>query len=382
LRTAIAILITLTGFLTSCYKVYDAKINRAEKVLVVNGMITNKPDVYNIRITYAESLNSIAAAEPAREAEVYVTDNMQNRYQFNEKKSGNYISDSIQFTGIPGRTYRLHIITTDGQMYESDPQRLFPEVKTDSVYGEFTNKETLEKSTGYKVNTPGAVILVDVINNTDTLPRFRMVLNVVNQYFDQDYSQGLNIHYNYYCWQTVSANTEISLTGGDYSVNSASLRKYLIGFVDSYLKFLAVGYSKRINEGDSSATAIENGGYGFWEHHGQILYLNQYTLNNETYLYYKSLNEQIQSEGKIFDPIAAQLNGNIKCITDPSRKAIGFFEASSVSCSRYNLDFRNLTNSRPTITKYPYILPPEPNGCRIDRAGGRHSNIPAFWIYT
>jgi Domain of unknown function (DUF4249) len=381
LRPAILILIT-TELLTSCYKVYDAKIDRAEKVLVVSGMITNKTDVYNIRLSYAESLNSIDAAEPAREAEVYVTDNLQNRYQFTEKESGSYMSDSLQFTAIPGRTYQLHIFTTDGQNYESDPQRLFPEVYTDSVYGQFTNKETLQKSTGLKVNTPGADILVDVINNADTLPRFRMVLNLVNQYFDQDYVPGLNIHYNLYCWQTVSANTEISLSGGDYSVNSASQRKLTIGFVDNYLSFLALVYNKRINEEDSSATAIEGWGHVFWEHHGRILYLNQYTLNNETYLYYKSLNEQIQSEGKIFDPIAAQLNGNIKCVTDPAKKAIGFFEASSVSYSRYNLDFRNLTNSQPTITKYPYILPPEPNGCRIDRAGGRHSNIPAFWIYT
>jgi hypothetical protein len=368
--------------LTSCYKVYDPKVDRGEKVLVVNGMITNKPVVYNIRLSYAESLNSIAAAEPAGEADVYVTDNIQNRYQFTEKESGNYGSDSLKFTAIPGRIYQLHIATSDGQNYESNPQRLFPEVKTDSVYGEFTNKETLEKSTGLKVNTPGADILVNVINNADTLPRFRMVLNLVNQYFDQDYVPGLDIHYNFYCWQTVSANTEISLTGGDYSVNSASQRKFTIGFVDNYLKFLAIDYYERINEDDSSATAIDTRSQSFWEHHGRILYLNQYTLNNETYLYYKSLNAQIQSDGKIFDPIAAQLNGNIKCITDPNRKAIGFFEASSVSYSRYNLDFRNLTNSQPTITKYPYILPPEPDGCLIDRAGGRHSNIPAFWIYT
>jgi len=50
------------------------------------------------------------------------------------------------------------------------------------------------------------------------------------------------------------------------------------------------------------------------------------------------------SEGKLFDPVSAQLIGNIKCITDPVRKAIGFFEASSVSYSEYVVDFRNLVN--------------------------------------
>jgi hypothetical protein len=108
--------------------------------------------------------------------------------------------------------------------------------------------------------------------------------------------------------------------------------------------------------------------------HHRILYLKQYTLNNEAYLYYKSLDEQIQSEGKLFDPIAAQLNGNIKCITDPEKKAIGFFEASSVSYSAYMVDFRNLTNFQPSIIKIPYILPPELNGCQVNSA-------PLFWIF-
>jgi hypothetical protein len=100
-------------------------------------------------------------------------------------------------------------------------------------------------------------------------------------------------------------------------------------------------------------------------------------------LYYKSLYGQIQSEGKIFDPVAAQLNGNIKCITDPEKKAIGFFEASSVSYSEYVVDLRNLVNSQPALIKTPYIPPPEPDGCQIDRPGSKtHHNIPSFWIST
>jgi hypothetical protein len=381
LRTTIGIVITISGLLISCYKVYDPEIDRAEKVLVVDGLITNKTDNYFIHLSYGEPFNSIGALEPVREAVVYVNDNLDNKFYFLEKKAGDYQSDSLLFTAIPGRSYWLHILTKDGVEYESDSQKLFPEVYPDSVYAEFGNQEIIERTTGMKVSTSGADILTDVANYADTLPRFRMELNLVNQYFLQDYVPGLNIHYNFYCWQTVSANPDINITGGDYSKTSAYLRKFPIGFVDDYQHFIAIGYYERINEEDSSATAIGSGHF-FFEHHGQILYLNQYTINNETYLYYKSLDKQMRTDGKLFDPIANQLNGNIRCVSDPNKRAIGFFEASSVTFTRYNLDFRNLTNSQPSITKYPYILPPEPNGCRIDRAGGRYSNIPAFWIYT
>ncbi|HUX57903.1 MAG TPA: DUF4249 family protein [Bacteroidales bacterium] len=108
--------------------------------------------------------------------------------------------------------------------------------------------------------------------------------------------------------------------------------------------------------------------------HHRILLINLYTLNNDSYSYYKSLDEQIQSEGKLFDPIAAQLNGNIKCITNPEKKAIGFFEASSVCNASYVIDYRYLNKSQPSVIKTPYILPPEAIGYRINTA-------PPFWIY-
>jgi hypothetical protein len=124
----------------------------------------------------------------------------------------------------------------------------------------------------------------------------------------------------------------------------------------------------------SSVRAIPSTLYQSFMIHHRILYLKQYTLNNETYLYYKSLGEQLQSEGKLFDPIAAQLKGNIKCLTDPEKKAIGFFEASSISYSAYIVDFRNLKNSQPSVIETPYILPPESYGCWIN-------TTPPFWIF-
>jgi hypothetical protein len=369
LRTAILILITLIGLLTSCYKVYDSHVDTAEKVLVVNGMITNQTDAYHILITYAESFNSGGTGLPISTANVYVTDDLGNSYIFHERGIGNYTSDSLQFTGIPGHTYKLHIVTPDGKKYESDSQRLFPESYLDSVYAEYDNQEILDESTGLKINTHGADILIDIRNKADTLPRFRFTSNLVRQYFYMicPFREPCIL---FYCWQTVDANSNINLTDEEYSLNSASIRKHQICFLDDNLYFYALYYSYREPPYTVELTTFSQS----YEIHHRILYLNQYTLNNETYLFYKSLNEQMQSEGKLFDPVAAQLTGNIKCISDPGINAIGFFEASSVHKFAYIVDFRNLTNSQPTLIKTPYILPPESNGCRIN-------NAPLFWIF-
>ncbi len=371
--------------MTSCSKVYDSHVDTAQNMLVVDGRITNKKEAYHVTLTYAKPFNSSEKSTPVSGANVFVTDNLNNSYKFNERDKGDYVSDSLQFTGQPGHTYRLHILTTDGTEYESDPQRMFPEVSPDNAYAKFDNQVILNGVTGLKVSTHGASIFMDIRNQSDTVPRFRIVSNLVLQYYNQGNFQLDWDHFlllQYYCWQTVNINSNFNITDEDYLSNSASIKNHPAGFLDDNNNVIAIEYYSKINMDDTTATAYSGNWHNTYLIHHRILYLSQYTLNRETYLYYKSLYGQIQSEGKLFDPIAAQLNGNIKCITDPEKKTIGFFEASSVSYSEYIVDLRNLVNSQPVLIKTPCILPPEPDGCQIDIPSSKHHNIPAFWIST
>ena len=371
--------------MTSCSKVYDSHVDTAQNMLVVDGRITNKKEAYHVTLTYAKPFNSSEKSTPVSGANVFVTDNLNNSYKFNERDKGDYVSDSLQFTGQPGHTYRLHILTTDGTEYESDPQRMFPEVSPDNAYAKFDNQVILNGVTGLKVSTHGASIFMDIRNQSDTVPRFRIVSNLVLQYYNQGNFQLDWDHFlllQYYCWQTVNINSNFNITDEDYLSNSASIKNHPAGFLDDNNNVIAIEYYSKINMDDTTATAYSGNWHNTYLIHHRILYLSQYTLNRETYLYYKSLYGQIQSEGKLFDPIAAQLNGNIKCITDPEKKTIGFFEASSVSYSEYIVDLRNLVNSQPVLIKMPCILPPEPDGCQIDIPSSKHHNIPAFWIST
>jgi len=379
------IFMIISGLMTSCSKVYDPQIDTAEKILAVDGRITNKTDAYHVVLSYARSFTSNENSTPSVGANVHVTDDLENSFKFNERGKGDYVSDSLQFTGQPGHTYRLHIITSDGVEYESDPQKMFPEVSPDKVYAEFDNEEILSGVTGLKVNTHGASIFMDIHNQSDTVPRFRIVSNLVLQYYSQGNFQLDWDHFlllQYYCWQTVNINSNFNITDEDYLSNSASIKNHPAGFLDDNNNVIAIEYYSKINMDDTTATAYSGNWHNTYLIHHRILYLSQYTLNRETYLYYKSLYGQIQSEGKLFDPVAAQLNGNIKCITDPEKKTIGFFEASAVSYSEYIVDLRNLVNSQPVLIKTQCILPPEPDGCQIDIPSSKHHNIPAFWIST
>jgi hypothetical protein len=377
--------IILIGLMTSCYKTYEPKIDKGQNVLVVNGMITNKTETYHIMLSNADPYNSSASPEPSGGASIFVTDDLGTPYPFHEIKKGDYASDSMQFTGQPGRRYRLHIVSTDGTEYESAAQKMFPEVSPEAVYTEFDNQITLDKNTGLKSIMHGAYIFADIPNISDTIPQFRFTSNLVKQYYyniSMLLSWDILLSFNYYCWLTENSNPNINLTSVDHSMNSSSIKRHPVCFLDNNFTVYAPRYDLKLNMDDTTDVKHEIGYRNFNIHH-RILYLNQYTLNSETYQYYKSLDAQMQSEGKLFDPIDAQLTGNIKCITDPGKKAIGFFEASSVNYSAYIVDFRNLSNTQPSLIKTPYILPPELVGCVINRLGSPHQdhNIPAFWIF-
>lgn len=363
--------------MVSCYKPYYADISNDKRVLVVNGLITNEFASYYISLNYAVSFYSNNKYLPINNARVYVSDNSGSIFEFRELDNGRYISDSLDFRGQPGLTYTLYITTADGEEYESNAQRLFPAVDPDSIYAEYDNKEVLSQISGLKVLTHGAYILTDITNTTDTLSRFRYTSNLVRQYF-YFYCillpPPLESCYHFYCWQTDNANSDINLSEDVYNVNSSSVSKHPVCFLDDQLYFNASVYTIGPKEPDGSYKALKPIAYQSYLVMMRILYLNQYTLNADSYIYYKSMNDQLVSEGKLFDPIATQLVGNIKCVTDPNKKTFGFFETSAVSRISCKVDFRYLNRGQPSITMIPLKLPPEPTGCYINK-------VPDFWIY-
>jgi hypothetical protein len=364
------------GLLVSCYKPYDANVEAEEKILVVEGMITNEVASYSIRLTYALPFNAGDDFDPVISAHVYVSDNLNNSYPFIESGSGYYRSNSLQFTGIPGRTYTLYIETPDNNSYMSDSQRLIQAFKPDTVYAEVDTQETLSRFNELITVKLGGNIMVDIKSPSDTLPQFRFTSRLIKLYYYALCIPPPYIdppEYFFYCWQTDNINPDINLGYKEYSPNSSGLLKHTVYFVDDRIYVEGWTYGLGQQQPDLSYEAKASANRQSYPISRRILYLNQYSLNRETYLYYKSMDELLRSEGKLFDPIAVQLIGNINCTTNPDKKTFGFFEASSVSRTSYVIGFRQPWNDVYPITEIPYNPTPEPDGCLINK-------VPPFWV--
>jgi len=80
----------------------------------------------------------------------------------------------------------------------------------------------------------------------------------------------------------------------------------------------------------------------------------QYTVNDDTYNFYKEANAQLAASGKLFDPISSQLYGNMKCTSDPSKLVLGLFEVSSEVSSAYVIG-GTLAYHKVFLKKVPYV---------------------------
>jgi hypothetical protein len=107
--------------------------NIFQPMIVVEGLITDQPGPYLVKISRALPISPVDQLDKPRfesGATVVIQDDQGNSETLTEKSSGNYYTSSLQ--GTIGRTYTLSITTSDGHTYQSAAEKMLP-------VGDFTN---------------------------------------------------------------------------------------------------------------------------------------------------------------------------------------------------------------------------------------------------
>lgn len=134
-------------------------------------------------------------------------------------------------------------------------------------------------------------------------------------------------------------------------------------------------------------------------------------LDEDTFLYWNNIQENSQNQGSIFSPTPSQMQGNIRCLTDPNIQVIGWVNASCEAEAEVyydnglehfysgrtnsNVDIKELTNPADFYYYYlhgfyPFDVIPEMMGnppiyewvlksCVDCRNSGGTKNRPADW---
>lgn len=297
------IIIVATG---SCITPYATKLDNFRSLLVVDALLTDENVSDYVVLTRTKN-NADDETGKETGAVVVITDDNSNSASLNEVSEGVYKTDSLTFRGETGRTYTLHIKTSDGEEYKSDPCLLSPVQDIDNVYfGRDSRVVDTETHDGLSV-------YIDAEKASDC--RFYRWTYEEWWKFSVPYPKKFDFvndttftpckQINQVCWghqKSYDINIRSTLTG-----TSNRFKKLPVFFIDPQKSDrLLIRYYVLVRQ-----MSISSKEYEFWNQMRQI---------NE-------------AGGDIFDKQPFQVAGNIHNVKNRNETVLGYFQVSGVKSS-------------------------------------------------
>ena len=124
--------------------------NSGEGTLVIQGLISDQPGPYTVRLyrsTAAE--NILEAVQPVAAKSVTIIDDTGMSEKLVSNDDGYYVTSVGGIQGIIGRKYHVSVELFDGTVFESEPDELRPGGNIDSIYYQW---EPISLATGGFIN--------------------------------------------------------------------------------------------------------------------------------------------------------------------------------------------------------------------------------------
>jgi hypothetical protein len=347
-------------FISSCQKLYyPDNLDSGKKIPVIQGSINNGPGPYEVTLSWASPFGS-QQMDPIEDATVSIYDDNGNQEQLTMSTPGHYNTSKNDFAGIPGRTYTLHVILSNGDIYESIPTKLEIVPMTDSLYEQAGTQEDYETNSYGEILTTtykGLYCYVDMTVNTPQQHYYYYTTKMISQTFTTLYPNDPMKTFVRFCWKVSYLSAIPNVKATIENNNNETIKGHQLGFIR---------YHYDPNEANEIMTAPYPVGW--------ILKTSIYSISKEVFNYYQSISQQLNSNNQIFDPISSQIKGNIKCLTDSAKVVLGVFEVASINVRNLGIYW---------APGFEVIRHVElPSDYEVPLIGGCKDTIPPdFWIY-
>jgi hypothetical protein len=315
-------------FLCTCIDPYSPKLKGYESLLVVEGLITDENSAYTVKVSRTIQ-GQDAIPTKVTDALVFITDGNGNRAELTTQGNGTYITDSKSFRGAVGRNYVLHVITSDGNEYESDQCMMQPVPDIDSIYynkdSELTNNGTdTQEGIMFYVNSKG-------IDNS--------------HYYRWDYEETWKFkvptpkRFDYINDTTILAVANVKEFGWKSNKsNEVLIHSPLSGVTDGTMNkpihFVASAKSDRLSLQYS-------------------ILIRQYSISKEEYDFWNSMEKVNNSGADIFASQPFPVISNIHNIRNSSELVLGYFQVSAVKQKRKFVSFSEIVALDMPTYHYP-----------------------------
>ncbi|MBA4053726.1 MAG: hypothetical protein C0490_03350, partial [Marivirga sp.] len=316
-------------FLSSCLTPVDFTTENIGGTLVVTGQISSLQDKSIIQLGLTAQTEQLPDPLSGATIKLFVNDNEMYNYTEDTSAPGNYLLQGTD--GVAGNTYYIRITTPAGKVYESATEKMpgSPGMLTTSyeiVKEDFTDLEGIV--------TPDNFLKLYASASLPETPEV-----------------------SYLKWSVEEAFL-LSPTDFPDPFGSVPPPCYIVQNADPQRISL-------FNREDLNITSPENLLIGsrvidwtFLEKHAFTTY--QSSLTKEAFEYWRKINILANQVGSIFDTPPAEITGNIRNVSDPGEKVLGYFQASNEVIDRffiypYNLPFPLLmTNCDYNISRFEY----------------------------
>lgn len=352
-----AVLIFLSAImLWSCQEEYRVDLQNTDPFLVVDGLITDKPGPHSVRLSKSVKFQDQFVPQAVSGANLHISGSDGQSVALTEGQPGLYQTPA-DFAGTIGQSYVLHITTQEGQQYVSAPQTLMPPLNIDSIFGQLGEEvfylHSQVSNNVYATAVDGTNAFLKTSGRNEDAASFRFVSELYLQYLII-YGGGAVIDTYDYCWIRRQINDQLGTDLGNKNNMQNATDK--TGFVIRNRNQLThYGFSEQL-----------------YQPH-RVIINKIFTLNEDSFEFHKAKNDQLSDEGRFFDPIAAQIQGNMQCISDPQKVVLGLFEASSELIITYKIE-SDFQNNAVNITIIDNLH-------TIPRLGCLYEEYPDHWLF-
>lgn len=291
---SIGIILTLV-LVQSCIALYVPENTDNKELLVVHGMITDSETTDTVKLFRSFPLGKLADAVPVTGSIVTISDNAGNIFELEETQPGVYLTPET-FNGRVGFSYKLNITDLNNVHYESEPMEMRPVPEIDSLYYE---KVVIEKPEGFDKGIETCRIYVDTRDPANNC-----------KYFRWNYTETWMFRLNFSIRDSIcyinnnSHEIDIKSTA---AFAQSKIERHLIKYISNETDRLMVRYT---------------------------ILVNQYSLNQDEYVYWEKMHNILSNVGGLYDMIPASLPNNLHCIENPDETVLGYFSVSARSSKR------------------------------------------------
>jgi hypothetical protein len=364
-------IVLLLLFLVSdgCIDELDVPVLNETPRLVVDGSITDQQGPHTVKLFLSSSLDKDPdKPEYVSGASVEIRDDLGNTEELTEKATGIY--ETAQDTkGVIGRKYQVLITTEEDKQYESDLIALTPAGTIETVDFEFqenvlNSDDPIHRKDAFAIRldargTAGAPNLFrwrwTATYRIKTFPELRTraegtpdgviylpdPLPCSGWIVDQGKLAKVDTCSCCDCWVTRYSD-DVTLSNNEYVVEN------------------------KFNRVPVAQIPVDNDVF-YEKYHLEI---EQVSLPEDVYKFWKLVNIQEETSGNIFQPNVVKIQGNIRCVSDPDEEVFGIFSVSAITKKSIFIRRSDIPEWLPPIDTVTYDCRPYTGGTNIK---------PPFW---